>query len=71
MKTVKIFGYKPAEVRKFLVGVLSFALTLLAALLQGNLIPQSWTPWIIAFVAVTGSYGIYKVPNKAPVSTTS
>lgn len=67
---MKIFGYKPSEVRKFLVGVLSFALTLIAILLEGDLLPKSWIPWVVVVIAVSGSYGIYRAPN-APSSSTA
>lgn len=60
--------YTPAQIRKVIVGAVGFVLTIVAALLAvGDVIPDAALPYINAFVAVAGSYGIFKAPN-APAS---
>lgn len=62
-----MFGYSFSQIRKFVVALLSFVLTVLSVVLTVNvdLLPASWLPWIVIFVAVCGSYGVFRVPNNA------
>lgn len=60
-----LFGYTYPQLRKFFVSVLGFVLTVLAVLLEGDLIPESWTPWILGFIGVCTSYGVFRVRNTA------
>lgn len=55
--------YSPAQVRKAITAFLSFAVTVIAVLLEGNLIPSEYLPWVVAFVGVCGSYGVFKIEN--------
>lgn len=66
---MRIFGYTPAQVRKALVGTTALGLTIVAELQEGNLLPTEWTPWIMAGVAIAGSYGIFRVRNQVPYGT--
>lgn len=60
---MKIFGYTPAQVSKFLTAVVGFVLTVLAAFLQGNLIPEGWLPYVLIVIGVCASYGVFAKPN--------
>lgn len=60
---MKIFGYTPAQVRKALIAFLGFILTVVAALLSGGLIPEDWLPWVLVFIGVCSSYGVFAVKN--------
>jgi len=71
MKQIKVFGYTPSELKKFWVSALGFALTVIAFLLQGGLIPESWMPWILVLIGVCGSYGVFKVQNGTPTKPVS
>ena len=71
MKQIKIFGYTPKELRKLWVSVLGFLLTVVAFLLQGGLIPESWMPWVLVFIGVSASYGVFKVQNGASTKPTA
>jgi hypothetical protein len=58
--------YHLSEVRKAVVGVVGFGLTVLATILAVGpaLIPLAWLPWVMVALAVGSSYGIYQVPNQ-------
>jgi hypothetical protein len=61
-----VVKYNLSEIRKTLVGVVGFALTVLATILTvgPDLIDEDLLPWVIVALAVGSSYGIFKVPNQ-------
>lgn len=57
-------GYNLKEIRKAVVGFLTFLVTLASvATSLGGIIPAEWALYVSLFVNVCGMYGIYKVPN--------
>jgi hypothetical protein len=50
--------------RKVIVGIAAFLVTVAATLLDGHLIPDQALPYVQAGIAVAGSYGIWRVPNR-------
>lgn len=56
--------YTPAQIKKFLVAAVGFTLTVLSALLQGNLIPKNALPWVLIVISVISSYSVFKVKNE-------
>ena len=58
--------YALSEVRKTLIGVVGFALTIAATVLAvgPDLIPNKYLPWVLVAIAVGTNYGIFKVPNR-------
>lgn len=58
--------YAFSEVRKTVIGLVGFAVAVLAAFLTiaASSIPNEWLPWIQVIVAVATSYGIYQIPNQ-------
>jgi hypothetical protein len=58
--------YHLSEVRKLLVHVAAFAVTVLATVLTtaAEVIPEQWLPVVLVVVAVGSSYGLFKVPNQ-------
>ena len=50
---------KPAEIRKALVALATFVASLLA---QG-VFPDAYVPYVLAGLAILGTYGVYAVPN--------
>lgn len=63
---MKLGNYTLPQIKKVIVNILSFVLTLVAALLAGGLIPVEYLPWIVVFIGVCSAYGVFKVQN-APV----
>ena len=53
---------KPAEIRKALVAAATFASSLVA---QG-VVPAPYVPYVLAFLAMLGTYGVWAVPNAEP-----
>jgi len=51
---------KPAEIRKALVAFATFATSLVA---QG-VVPEPAVPYVLAGLAVLGTYGVYAVKNE-------
>jgi hypothetical protein len=64
--------YTFAEVKKTVVAVVGFVLTVQAALLSGGLIPVAALPWVLVAISIAGSYGVFAVKNvpavKPPVN---
>jgi hypothetical protein len=60
--------YAFSEVRKTVIGLVGFAVAVLAAFLTiaASSIPNEWLPWVQVIVAVATSYGIFQVPNQPP-----
>jgi len=60
-----MFGYSLSEVRKFVIGTVGFAASLVATILAvgPDLIPDAALPYVNAFIAVVASYGIFKAKN--------
>jgi hypothetical protein len=58
--------YAFSEVRKTVIGLVGFAVAVLAAFLTiaASSIPNEWLPWVQVIVAVATSYGIFQVPNQ-------
>jgi hypothetical protein len=58
--------YAFSEVRKTVIGLIGFAVAVLAAFLTiaADTIPNEWLPWVQVAVAVGTSYGIFKIPNQ-------
>lgn len=52
---------KPAEIRKALVALATFVVSLVA---QG-VVPDPAVPYVLAALALLGTYGVYAVPNAA------
>lgn len=57
--------YSPAQLKKSLVAVLGFVLTVFATILgiSPGLLPVEWLPWVHVAIAVGTIYGVYKVRN--------
>ena len=60
-----MFGYSLSEVRKFVIGAVGFAASLVATILAvgPDLIPDAALPYINGFIGVAAAYGVFKVPN--------
>lgn len=58
--------YALSEVRKTVIGLVGFAVAVLAAFLTigPDVIPHEWLPWVQIAVAVGTTYGIYQIPNQ-------
>jgi hypothetical protein len=58
--------YHLSEVRKLLVGIVGFALTILATVLAigPDLIPDKWLPWVVVAIAAATNLGIFRLPNQ-------
>jgi hypothetical protein len=55
-----VFGYTPAQIRKFFVafaGVLGIVLT-------ANLLPEDWAHWVSSIAGVLTAAATYLVPNE-------
>jgi hypothetical protein len=62
--------YKFSQVRKTVVGVVGFGVTVATTTLAvgPELIPVGWLPWINISIAVASAYGIFAVRN-APLDS--
>lgn len=60
---MKIFGYTLAQLRKALVAVAGFVVTVIVAAIGGHLIPSGWEPYATVIVGVASTYGIFAVRN--------
>lgn len=64
---MKLFGYSLAEIRKFLVGAIGIAVTVLTFVttdLAGFIpLPDGSTNWIASAVAILTAIGIFLVKN--------
>lgn len=59
-----MFGYTPAQLKKALLALVTFAVNLVTvALTVGNVIPDVALPWIAVFLGVAGTYGVFKAKN--------
>lgn len=66
---MKLFGYKPSEIRKFLVGVTG-ALVVLAVSLMGEFaafLPAEAASWIGTGVAFATAVGVFLTKNAAVI----
>lgn len=55
--------YTPAQIRKALISVAGFVITVATAGLGGHLFPAGWEPYIVAVIGVGASYGVFAARN--------
>ena len=58
--------YTPAQIKKAIVAAVALALTVLCGLLDASLLPEAYVPWVQVFIAVCGSYGVFRARNAPP-----
>jgi hypothetical protein len=57
---VLIFGYTPAQIRKFFVATAG----VLGVVLTANLLPEDWAHWVSSVAALLTAFATFKVPNE-------
>lgn len=69
--TMKLFGYKPSQIRKFVVAVLGAVVLILTQILTtgADVIPASWGAWISTVVAVATAAGVYLARNASMIDS--
>ena len=69
--TMKVFGYKPSQIRKFVVAVLGAVVLILTQVLTAgaDVIPASWGAWISTVVAVATAAGVYLARNASMIDS--
>lgn len=55
-----IFGYTPAQIRKFFVATAG----VLGVLLTANLLPAEWAHWVSSIAALLTAFATFQVPNE-------
>jgi hypothetical protein len=60
---LRVGPYRLGEVRKAAVAVATLALTGLSLALDGGLLPEAATPYVLLAVNLAGAYGVYRLPN--------
>lgn len=69
--TMTLFGYKPSQIRKFVVAVLGAVVLILTQVLTAgaDVIPASWGAWISTVVAVATAAGVYLARNATMIDS--
>lgn len=68
---MKLFGYKPSQIRKALVAALGAVVLILTQILTtgADVIPTSWGAWISTAIPVATAAGVYLARNATMIDS--